>query len=134
MHATTSPEPDPAPALSASSLLLLMWLASPALPVGGFSYSEGLESAVDSGLASTESEASDWLVHQLHMTLVRSDLAVVAKAVGAWRRAELAQGLVRVQFHLNPPANHSAGTRLFCKSAANIRLAPPLHCYPGVGP
>ncbi|HSQ72437.1 MAG TPA: urease accessory protein UreF, partial [Rubrivivax sp.] len=27
----------------AAPLLRLMWLASPALPVGGFSYSEGLE-------------------------------------------------------------------------------------------
>jgi urease accessory protein len=39
-----------APALSAlpaASLLRLIWLASPALPVGGFSYSEGLEAAVD---------------------------------------------------------------------------------------
>ena len=33
--------------LSASALLQLIWLASPALPVGGFSYSEGLESAID---------------------------------------------------------------------------------------
>ena len=36
----------PAP-LPAASFLQLMWLASPALPVGGFSYSEGLESAIE---------------------------------------------------------------------------------------
>ena len=30
-----------------ATLLGLMWLASPALPVGGFSYSEGLEAAVE---------------------------------------------------------------------------------------
>jgi urease accessory protein len=39
-----------APPLPAAALLQLMWLASPALPVGGFSYSEGLEAAVDQGL------------------------------------------------------------------------------------
>ena len=33
------------------ALLQLIWLASPALPVGGFSYSEGLEAAIDQGLA-----------------------------------------------------------------------------------
>ncbi|MEX8494682.1 MAG: urease accessory protein UreF, partial [Sphaerotilus sp.] len=38
------------PTLSPSALLQLMWLASPALPVGGFSYSEGLEAAIDAGL------------------------------------------------------------------------------------
>jgi urease accessory protein len=39
--------------LAPASLLQLIWLASPALPVGGFSYSEGLEAAVDAGLADT---------------------------------------------------------------------------------
>ena len=46
---------DDAPgALPAASLLQLIWLASPALPVGGFSYSEGLEAA-SSGPASPTS-------------------------------------------------------------------------------
>jgi urease accessory protein len=68
-----------------SSLMQLMWLASPALPVGGFSYSECLESAVDSAWAATESEASRWLTDQLHLTLARSDLPAVAQAIRAWR-------------------------------------------------
>ena len=73
----------PPKALPPSSLLQLMWLASPALLVGGFSYSEGLEIAVDRAQVATESEAIDWLIDHLHMTLARSDLAVLAKAVGA---------------------------------------------------
>ena len=32
-----------------ATLLQLLWLASPALPVGAFSYSEGLETAVEEG-------------------------------------------------------------------------------------
>jgi len=68
-----------------SSLMQLMWLASPALPIGGFSYSECLEAAVDSGLVTTEKEASDWLVEQLHTSLARADLAVIAQAIGAWQ-------------------------------------------------
>lgn len=76
-------------ALPATSLLQLMWLASPALPVGGFSYSEGLEAAVDCGLADTEARACNWLADQLHLSLARSDLAAVAKAVPAWRRRDL---------------------------------------------
>ncbi len=78
------PQPLPAP-----SLLQLMWLASPALPVGGFSYSEGLEAAVEAGLADTEASACEWLVDQLHLSLARADLPVLAKAVGAWRRGDL---------------------------------------------
>ncbi|CAM8641771.1 UreF Urease accessory protein UreF [Comamonadaceae bacterium] len=68
-----------------SSLMQLMWLASPALPIGGFSYSECLEAAVDTARATTESEASVWLVDQLHMTLARSELPAVAQAIAAWR-------------------------------------------------
>ena len=77
-------------ALPAASLLQLMWLSSPALPVGGFSYSEGLESAVDSGRVSSETSAGDWLIDQLQLSLARADLAVLAKAMGAWRRNDLA--------------------------------------------
>jgi urease accessory protein len=79
-----------APALSASSLLQLMWLASPALPVGGFSYSEGLESAVEAGLVTTEAHTAAWLLDQLHLGLARGELAVASKAFKAWQRNDLA--------------------------------------------
>ena len=78
----------PAPAtdrLPPASLLQLIWLASPALPVGGFSYSEGLEAAIERAGVATESIASDWLSDQLHLTLARGDLAVIAQAIAAWR-------------------------------------------------
>jgi len=74
----------------ASALLQLMWLASPALPVGGFSYSEGLEAAVEAGCITGEADASRWLCDQLHLSLARSDLAVCAKAFKAWQRDDRA--------------------------------------------
>ena len=71
-----------------SSLMQLLWLASPALPVGGFSYSECLESAVDKAYAATEIEASHWLANQLHLGLARSDLPAIAQAITAWREGD----------------------------------------------
>ena len=63
-----------------------MALASPALPVGGFSYSEALEAAVEAALVSNEAHATQWLLDQLHLALARSELAVAAKAFIAWQR------------------------------------------------
>lgn len=81
---------DDAPAaLPAASLLQLIWLASPALPIGGFSYSEGLEAGIEWAGLGTERAASDWLADQLHLSLARGDLAVVAQAVQAWRGGDM---------------------------------------------
>ncbi len=68
----------------AATQLQLMWLASPALPVGGFSYSEGLEAAVEAGLVGTETQAGDWLLAQLQLSLARADLPALAAACSAW--------------------------------------------------
>lgn len=78
-------------ALQPASLLQLLWLASPALPVGGFSYSEGLEAAVDAGHVRDAGSAAEWLTQQLHLTLARSDLAVIAQALRAWRAGDAAR-------------------------------------------
>lgn len=72
-----------------AALLRTLWLASPALPVGGFSYSEGLEAAVDAGLVHDEASAAVWLSDQLLLGPARSDLAVAAQAIAAWRANDL---------------------------------------------
>ena len=82
---------DATGALPAASLLQLIWLASPALPVGGFSYSEGLEAAIEWAGVGNEADAGEWLADQLHLSLARSDLAIVAQAIPAWRSGELAR-------------------------------------------
>jgi urease accessory protein len=82
------PGQSPPLVMNPATLLGLIWLASPALPVGGFSYSEGLESAVESGRVSNERQAGDWLLDQLHLGLARSDMAAAAKAFDAWRASD----------------------------------------------
>ncbi|MCE2658011.1 MAG: urease accessory protein UreF [Rubrivivax sp.] len=83
----TSAGASPQPA----TLLRLMWMASPALPVGGFSYSEGLESAVDAGLVRDEASAGDWLLAQMDLSQTRSDWPVCAEAHRAWQAHDMAQ-------------------------------------------
>jgi len=74
-----------------TALLQLLWLASPALPVGGFSYSEGLEAAIESGAVHDEASASAWLLDQLQLALGRSELPLLAQAIAAWAAHDAAR-------------------------------------------
>ena len=49
----------------------LLRLASPQLPIGGYSYSQGLEMAVERGQVTDESTARCWLGDQLVLNLAR---------------------------------------------------------------
>jgi len=72
---------------------LMTWL-SPAYPVGGFSYSHGLEYAVEAGLVTDRASLADWIEDCLRHGAGRSDAIIAAHA---WRaddaamRAELAE-------------------------------------------
>jgi urease accessory protein len=74
-----------------ATLLQLIWLASPALPVGAFSYSEGLETAVEQGRVRDEAGARDWLLDQLMLVQARAELAVAGSAFAAWQAGDLAR-------------------------------------------
>ena len=73
------------------SLLRLLQLASPALPVGGFSYSEGIEAAVIHQWVHDEATAQSWLLDHLHLVQSRSDLPVMAHAIPAWQQHDVLQ-------------------------------------------
>jgi len=77
------------PASAPATLLRLLWLASPALPVGGFSYSEGLEAAVDNGSVGNEAQAGDWLLQQLQLAQSRSETPLLVQAHAAWSAVEV---------------------------------------------
>jgi urease accessory protein len=64
-------------------LRLFTWL-SPAFPIGGFAYSQGLETAIAQRRVSDAATLSDWIAGQLHLGFLRSDayfLAIAARAV-----------------------------------------------------
>lgn len=49
----------------------LLRLASPQLPIGGYSYSQGLEMAIENGRVSSPATASRWISDQLLLNLAR---------------------------------------------------------------
>jgi urease accessory protein len=54
-----------------NSAWALLRLASPQLPIGGYSYSQGLEMAVENGIVSDSDSARRWISDQLLLNLAR---------------------------------------------------------------
>lgn len=86
MRDTPPPMPDPALTL----LTLAQWL-SPAFPVGGFSYSHGLEWAVEAGDVVDAAGFENWLGAILQQGAGRNDAILLAAAYGAPDQAAVRQ-------------------------------------------
>lgn len=69
----------------------LLQLASPALPVGAFAYSEGLESAVAEGLVVNYGDAESWIVGGLEDGFARLDLPVFGRLYRAFTDGDIDQ-------------------------------------------
>jgi urease accessory protein len=69
--------------LSAIAHLRLMNLISPALPIGGFAYSQGLEYAIDAGWINNEHALQDWLQGLLSHTLTFVDGPLLSRCYSA---------------------------------------------------
>jgi urease accessory protein len=65
-------------------LLRLLQLASPSLPVGMYSYSQGMEQAVENGWINDEAQAQAWLAGVLRHGLGRLDAPLLARLYAAW--------------------------------------------------
>jgi urease accessory protein len=64
--------------MNPDELCRALHLASPALPIGSFSYSQGLETAVDLGLIRNEEDAYRWVADGLTEIIGCCDVPVVA--------------------------------------------------------
>jgi urease accessory protein len=60
-----------------NELARLLQLASPALPVGAYSYSQGLEAAVEAGIVTDAASAERWIADVLELSVARMELAVL---------------------------------------------------------
>jgi len=91
------------------ALLRLLQLASPGLPVGMYSYSQGLEKAVDDGLIVDAATAGDWIGAVLHQSVAQVDLPVLSRLYEAWARNDRAG------------ADYWSGLLLGCRESAELR-------------
>ena len=64
------------------NLARLLQLASPTLPVGAYSYSQGLEAAVDAGIVRDAASAERWIADVLEFSVARMELAVLRAQLG----------------------------------------------------
>ncbi len=70
------------------ALLGLMQLISPALPIGAFAWSQGLESAFELGWVCDEESLGEWLSGVLDDGLTCCELPVLGRLQGAWKTGD----------------------------------------------
>lgn len=73
----------------AMSSMRLWQLISPALPIGAYAYSQGLEYAVDCGWIDTEPQAAEWILGQLSHNLAQLDAPVFLRLYDAWQQNDI---------------------------------------------
>ncbi|HET6282113.1 MAG TPA: urease accessory UreF family protein [Polyangia bacterium] len=71
--------------LGDSGLLRLLQLCSPALPIGMYAYSQGMEHAVEIGAVADEESAATWIMGLLSHALRAVDVPILARLHAAWR-------------------------------------------------
>ncbi|WP_321840448.1 urease accessory protein UreF [Paraburkholderia bannensis] len=74
--------------MNIAELTALLHLASPALPIGAFSYSQGLEAAIDVGMIAGADDAAHWIANGLANVLAPGELPFIAHQLERWRTHE----------------------------------------------
>jgi urease accessory protein len=90
------------------ALARLLQLASPALPVGAYSYSQGLEAAIEARMVTDAESAGRWIGDALTLSIAKFEAPVWCRLYNAWEAREF--GEVR---HLNT---------LFCTTRETAEL------------
>ena len=71
-------------ALPAPALLRLLQLVSPALPIGGYNFSQGLEYAIEAGWVRDEASALGWIAGLMSASVSTLDTPVLHRLYDAW--------------------------------------------------
>ena len=71
-------------------LARLLQLASPALPVGAYSYSQGLEAAIEAGLVHDAASAQAWISDVLELSVASMEAPLLLRLMQAWAHTDIA--------------------------------------------
>jgi urease accessory protein len=75
---------------SGASLARLLQLASPTLPVGAYSYSQGLEAAIEAGAVRDAQSACRWIGDVMQFSIARMEAPTLLRLIDAWRADDIA--------------------------------------------
>jgi urease accessory protein len=75
------------------ALVRLLQLASPALPIGAYSYSQGLEWMIEQGRVDDTASASTWIDEMLRLVVAPGEAAMLWRLLGAVQRSEWAEAM-----------------------------------------
>lgn len=70
--------------MQSAALLHLLQLASQSLPIGAYSYSQGMEAAIEKGLVHNEASAQKWIVDNLHEVVSRFEAPILWRLLNAF--------------------------------------------------
>lgn len=87
--------------MQSTALLHLLQLASPSLPIGAYSYSQGLEAAIENGAVKDEASARRWIIDHLYQVVAQFEAPILwrllhafsandKRAVNAWTEVFIA--------------------------------------------
>jgi urease accessory protein len=76
--------------MQAAALLHLLQFASPALPIGAYSYSQGLEAALESGAVHDAASARAWIARHLHEVMAQWEAPACWRLMRAFEQRDAA--------------------------------------------
>lgn len=86
--------------LSLTALPRLLQLTSTMLPVGAYSYSQGLEYAIEAGMVRDAETAAAWITDVLSVSISRFEAPLMARMHAAWQHENVAQALQWNEFFI----------------------------------
>jgi urease accessory protein len=82
--------------MNGTALVRLLQLSSPALPVGAYTYSQGLEWAIESGIVKDEASVKIWINDLLDSNIGCYEAPLLGRMIAAFNDVQQSDGMLRL--------------------------------------